>query len=92
MSPIVFTNPKTAELYEALTEYDHRLEIPAEAGCGCQNYAGLLSNLTPCAAERYLKYKGNLIRKKEIVAPIDSPAPPPAQETDGEKKSEEEEQ
>lgn len=76
MAKIVFTNPETARLFEALTEYDQEVEIPPRPGgtCSCRAYRGKISDITPCAAERYVEYRGNLIAKKENPepAPIES--------------------
>jgi hypothetical protein len=63
MATIQFSNPKTAAGYEALTEHDQFLDVPAQKGKGTC-YRGLLSNITPEGAERYISYKGNLIQKK----------------------------
>lgn len=68
MATLVFKNAKTAEAYEALTEFDQRLEVPAGANCNCQNFSGWLSDIPPCAAKRYVDSKGNLIKKKEVAA------------------------
>lgn len=66
---IVFTNPQTAEAYEALTAYNQKVEVPVkEKGCNCKNYIGMLSDITPCAAKRYIAFGGNLIRAKEQSA------------------------
>ena len=69
MALIKFTNPKTDEAYEALTEYNQWLEIPPDkkTDCNCQTYAGYLADITPCAADRYVKFGGNLIRRKETA-------------------------
>jgi hypothetical protein len=65
---LTLTNTATAARFEALTTYDQFLYIPVEKGnCGCTNYNGMLSNITPCAAERYIKQGGNLLKEKENV-------------------------
>ena len=55
--------------YEALTEHDQWLEVPPDRKneCKCKTWRGWLSEITEHAAERYLKFGGNLIRKKETI-------------------------
>jgi hypothetical protein len=67
MDPIQFTNPETAALFEALTEHDPFLDIPARRPATC--YRGLLSGITPEAAERYLRFGGNLLQRKATPEP-----------------------
>lgn len=68
MAKIIFSNTNTAAEYEALTEYDQEVEVPVlKVNCNCKNYKGMISDITPCAAKRYLEFGGNLIAKKETV-------------------------
>ncbi len=60
---IILTNPETAERFEALTSIDQHVEIPARAGDGTC-YRGMISGVTPEAAERYVRFGGNLLREK----------------------------
>ena len=61
--PIEFTNPETAERFEALTHIDQHVEIPARVGDGTC-YRGMISDVTPEAAERYVRFGGNLLQEK----------------------------
>jgi hypothetical protein len=66
MPLVVFTNPETASKYESLTEYDLKLDVPCRRGEG-QCYRGLLSNIDPAAAARYVRFGGNLLKEKTIT-------------------------
>lgn len=58
-------NPETASKFEAATEHDQHLDVPVNKGnCNCKSYTGMLSNITPCAAERYVVSGGNLLIRK----------------------------
>lgn len=68
---VTLTNPQTAALYKATTEWDQYVEVPARKGDGTC-YRGPISGITPDAAERYLRWGGNLIqRKPPVVAAVD---------------------
>jgi hypothetical protein len=72
-----FSNAKTEEQFEAVTKHDQKIMVPVnkKTDCAsCVSYNGWLSDITPCAAERYVKSGGNLIKAKttsvqNIVAP-----------------------
>jgi hypothetical protein len=66
---LVLNDSAAALLYEALTEHDQWLEIPPDRKneCKCKAYTGWLSNITEHAAERYVKFGGNLIRAKQAT-------------------------
>jgi hypothetical protein len=59
-------NEKTAALFEAATAQDQRINVPVnrKSDCHCHSYNGMLSDITPCAAERYIKSGGNLLVRK----------------------------
>jgi hypothetical protein len=62
---IQFTNPDTAAGYNALTEVDQFVHVPARQGQG-KCYQGNLSGIDPQAAERYIRFGGNLIERKAV--------------------------
>lgn len=64
---IVLTNTDTAASYEALTDIDQFVDIPARKGQGTC-YRGMISAITPEAAERYVRFGGNLIARKQTPA------------------------
>ncbi len=72
---IVFTNKETAEKFEALTSWDQWVHVPARVGDG-QCYNGNVSDIDAEAAERYVRFGGNLMQKK-IVATKASTKPEP---------------
>lgn len=74
MQPIVFANPETANAYKALTDVDQFVDIPARNGQG-ECYRGMLTNITPEAAERYIRFGGNLIGRKEIIPVLKNKLP-----------------
>lgn len=59
---ITLSNAATAAAYEALTDTDQFVDIPARRPAKC--YRGMISAITPEAAERYVTFGGNLIAKK----------------------------
>jgi hypothetical protein len=62
---IQFSNPETAKKFEPLTEIDQHVHVPKVPGEQC--YRGNLSDITPEAATRYVRWGGNLIKSKEPV-------------------------
>ena len=58
-----FTDKKTAASFEALTETDQFVHVPARAGQG-ECYRGPLSNIDAEAAARYVRFGGNLLKEK----------------------------
>lgn len=63
---ILFSNPKTAESFESLIEVDQWVEVPPRGeNCNCKAYRGMISDIIPCAAKRYVEFGGNLIKAKE---------------------------
>lgn len=68
---IKFTNPETDATFEALTPVDQFVDVPAKRGTGVC-FRGMISTITPEAAERYCRFAGNLIRRKP--APVDPAA------------------
>ena len=63
-TPVVFTNAETADKFEALTHIDQYLDMPVRKGQGTC-WRGMLSDITPDAAARYVRLGGNMIQEKK---------------------------
>lgn len=66
MPLIILTDPVTANSFESLTEFDQFVDVPARKGFGTC-YRGKISGITPEAADRYVRFGGNLIQRKAQV-------------------------
>lgn len=69
---LLLKNEKTAALFEAATEKDQRINVPVnrKSNCHCHSFNGMLSDITPCAAERYINSGGNLLVRKTVAPPV----------------------
>lgn len=68
MGFIQLKNPETAAAFEPLTEFDQWVHVPALFGED-RCYRGMISDIWPMAAKRYVLSGGNLIRKKDEASP-----------------------
>lgn len=64
MAYIPFSNDATAREYDSLIEIDQWVHVPALFGED-KCYRGMISDIWPMAARRYVLSGGNLLRKKQ---------------------------
>ncbi|RYY94610.1 MAG: hypothetical protein EOO11_17520 [Chitinophagaceae bacterium] len=67
--PILLTDPATAERFVATTHIDQHVHVPARRPARC--YYGMISAITPDAAERAVRFGVNWIAEKP-AAPASS--------------------
>ena len=63
-----FTNPEVAAQYEPLRSTDTKIHVPSGKSIPGQpkvGYSGMLSGITPEAAEKHIASGGNLLKRKE---------------------------
>lgn len=65
---IQLTNRETAEKFEAVTSVDQWVWVPKSPVLPGNCYRGMISNINPEAAARYVHWQGNLIKSKQPVA------------------------